>query len=101
MKGIAVSVKAFLPTANPSYAAFLAMISAGSVFPAEMLVGYVGYQVAKVAAGKMIEILAKENPKVFFAAVHPGMIETDGFRKSGYTTDMLAMDDGKSMSNSR
>ncbi|KAF2468316.1 short chain dehydrogenase, partial [Lindgomyces ingoldianus] len=95
VKAIAVMVKAFLPTASPTYAAFLAMISAGSVFPAQMLVGYAGYQVAKVAAAKMIEILAEENPNVFFAAVHPGMVETDGFRKSGYTTDMLAMDDVK------
>jgi NAD(P)-dependent dehydrogenase (short-subunit alcohol dehydrogenase family) len=87
--------KAFLPTANPTYAAFLAMISAGSVLPAQMLVGYAAYQTGKVAAAKIIEILAKENPSVFFAAVHPGMVETDGFHKSGYTTDMLPMDDGK------
>jgi NAD(P)-dependent dehydrogenase (short-subunit alcohol dehydrogenase family) len=71
------------------------MISAGCVFPAQMLVGYAGYQVAKLAAAKTIEILAHENPSVVFAAVHPGMVETDMFRKSGYTTDMLAMDTGE------
>ena len=95
VKGIAVMAKAFLPTASPTYAAFLVMISAGSVFPASMLVGYAGYQAAKVAAAKTIEILAQENPNVFFATVHPGMIETDGFRKSGYTKDMVPVDDVK------
>lgn len=57
-----------------------------------MLVGLSGYLVAKMALAKTIEFLALENPNVSFVAIHPGMVDTDLFRASGATPDMLAMD---------
>lgn len=57
-----------------------------------MLVGLSGYLVAKLALAKTVEFLALENPHVTFMSIHPGMVDTDLFRASGATPDMLAMD---------
>lgn len=87
-------MKALLPKAAPG-AGVLTLVGGSLVFPTSMLVGLSGYLVSKMALAKTIEFLALENPDVFFAAVHPGMVDTDIFRRSGATPDMLAMDTRK------
>ncbi|KAK8097745.1 NADP(+)-dependent dehydrogenase [Apiospora kogelbergensis] len=94
VKSFVLLVKALLPKAAPG-AAVLALVGGSLVFPTSMLVGLSGYLVSKMALAKTIEFLALENPDVFFAAVHPGMVDTDIFRRSGAIPDMLAMDTPK------
>jgi NAD(P)-dependent dehydrogenase (short-subunit alcohol dehydrogenase family) len=95
LKSALIVAKSFLPTADSTHAAFLTYIGGSVVFPTQMLVGLSGYLVAKLALAKTIEFLALENPHVSFLAVHPGMVDTDLFRASGATPDMLAMDTPK------
>ena len=61
-----------------------------------MLPGLSAYISSKLAQVKMLEFLAAENPNVFVASVHPGMVETAIFRKSGAKAEQLPMDKGKS-----
>lgn len=94
VKSTIIAVKYLLPKASRN-AAVLTYIGGSLVFPTQMLVGLSGYLVAKMALVKTMEYLAHENPDVFFSAVHPGMVDTDIFRKSGATPDTLAMDSPK------
>jgi NAD(P)-dependent dehydrogenase (short-subunit alcohol dehydrogenase family) len=96
LKSTLIVAKGFLPTANTAHATFLTYVGGSIVFPTSMLVGLSGYLVAKMALAKTIEFLALENPAISFIAVHPGMVDTDLFRASGATPDMLAMDSRKS-----
>jgi len=57
-----------------------------------MMAGLSAYQSSKVAQAKVLEFLAAENPNLFVANLHPGMIETDVFNKSGGKADQLPMD---------
>jgi NAD(P)-dependent dehydrogenase (short-subunit alcohol dehydrogenase family) len=66
--------------------------------PTKMLLGLSAYQNSKLAVVKTMEYLALENPNIFCVAVHPGMVDTDIFRKSGATPDMLPMDNGRLLS---
>ena len=59
-----------------------------------MVPGLSAYLSSKLALHKVLEFVAAENPTVFAAALHPGMIETDVFRKSGGDKEMLPMDSG-------
>jgi hypothetical protein len=58
-------------------------------------IGISGYLTSKLAQIKTLEFLAAENPKLFVCSVHPGMIETSIFLKSGATPDALPMDTGQ------
>lgn len=95
MKSAIIFAKYFFPTANPARASLLAVISGSIVMPTKMLVGLSAYQNSKLALIKTVEYLAVENPNIFCAAVHPGMVDTDIFRKAGATPDALPMDDRK------
>lgn len=86
--------KAFLPTANPTQAAFLGVTTDVSLMPAVYLPGLSAYTASKLAQAKMFEFIAAENPNIFVATVNPGMIETDNFYRTGGTTDKLPMDTG-------
>ncbi len=44
---------------------------------------------------KILEFLAVENPSVFVASVHPGIVDTKIFRKSGIKPEMFPMDSGE------
>ena len=57
-----------------------------------MVPGLSAYMASKLAQTKLIEYLAAENPNVFAASVHPGMVETDVFTKSGAKAESLPMD---------
>jgi NAD(P)-dependent dehydrogenase (short-subunit alcohol dehydrogenase family) len=96
LKSLVIFVKYFFPTANPTRAAALAVISGSLVMPTKMLLGMSAYQNSKLAVIKTMEYLALENPNIFCASVHPGMVDTALFRKSGATPEVLPMDDGES-----
>ncbi|KAK3984441.1 hypothetical protein QBC44DRAFT_388398 [Cladorrhinum sp. PSN332] len=91
VQGTVSTAKAFLPTADPSSAAFLGVTSDTSLVPAAYLPGLVAYVSSKLAQAKVYEFLAAEYPSVFVATVHPGMVDTNNFRASGATPENLPM----------
>jgi NAD(P)-dependent dehydrogenase (short-subunit alcohol dehydrogenase family) len=94
VKGTLLTAKAFLPTADRPNAAFLGVISDVSILPAAYLPGLSGYVTSKLAQAKIFEFVAAENPDVFVATMHPGMVETDNFNRTGAKADQLPMDKG-------
>jgi NAD(P)-dependent dehydrogenase (short-subunit alcohol dehydrogenase family) len=95
VKSIVVAATTLLPKANPVRAVVLAVTAGAICFPTKQVIGLSGYLVSKLAQIKTIEFLAAENPNIFACSVHPGMIETKMFLKSGATPDMLPMDTGE------
>lgn len=89
-----IASNAFLPTANPTSAAVVAL-TAAVVFPAARLVKLSAYISSKLTLIKMMEFLAAENPTVFAAALHPGMVDTNILRSSGADPSKLPIDSGK------
>lgn len=87
-------VKAFLPTAISSGAAILGVTTGVISMPPAMLPGLSAYISSKSAQVKLLEFVAAENPNLFVATVHPGMIETAMFSKSGGQAAALPMDKG-------
>jgi NAD(P)-dependent dehydrogenase (short-subunit alcohol dehydrogenase family) len=90
-----LAIQTFLPTANPKHAAVLGLTTGTTALPTAMLPGLSAYISAKLALTKFIEFVAVENPHIFAATVHPGMVETAIFTKSGAKADALPMDKGK------
>lgn len=82
----------FLPTANPSHASIVALTTGTTALPAVALPGLSAYMASKLAQTKIIEFLAAENPNIFAVTLHPGMVETDIFTKSGAKAEALPMD---------
>ncbi|KAL8720884.1 MAG: hypothetical protein Q9225_002329 [Loekoesia sp. 1 TL-2023] len=95
VKSIIIAATAFLPTANKTHATILGVTAGAFVLPPAATLGLSAYLTSKVSMVKILEYLAAENPSVFVASVHPGMVDTMMFRKSGATPDMLPMDSGK------
>ncbi|RDL36810.1 putative short chain dehydrogenase protein [Venustampulla echinocandica] len=93
--GTFLAARAFLPTADPSQAAILGVISDTSLLPVSYLTGLSSYVSSKLAQAKVYEFLAAENPNIFIATIHPGVIETNTFNRSGATAENLPMDKGK------
>ncbi|OLN85285.1 Short-chain type dehydrogenase/reductase [Colletotrichum chlorophyti] len=91
-KGTYLVTKAFLPTANPSHAAVIALTTGTTALPAAAVLGLSAYMASKLAQTKIIEFLAAENPNLFAVTLHPGMVETDIFKKSGAKAEALPMD---------
>ncbi|TKW56776.1 3-hydroxybutyrate dehydrogenase type 2, partial [Colletotrichum tanaceti] len=91
-KGTYLVAKSFLPTANPSHASVVALTTGTTALPAVALPGLSAYMASKLAQTKIIEFLAAENPNLFAATLHPGMVETDIFKKSGAKAEALPMD---------
>lgn len=89
-----IAANAFLPTANPTHAAVVAL-TAAVVFPAARLKGLSAYISSKLSLIKIMEFLAAENPTVFAVALHPGMIDTNILRSSGADPSKLPIDSGK------
>lgn len=87
--------KVFLPTANPEHAAIIGIATAVMAFSSQSTAGGSAYFTSKLALIKLMEYLAAENPKVFTAAIQPGMHETDCFRKSLADPKLLPMDKSK------
>ncbi|RAL06172.1 SDR family NAD(P)-dependent oxidoreductase [Aspergillus ibericus CBS 121593] len=91
IKGTYLPIKHLLPTANPTHATLIAL-TAATTFPANMVPGLSAYMSSKLALHKVIEYVAAENPGIFAVALHPGMVETGVFRKSGGDKEVLPMD---------
>lgn len=89
-----IATNVLLPTANPTHVAVVAL-TAAVVFPAAKLNGLSAYISSKLALIKIVEFLAAENPTVFAAALHPGMINTSILRSSGADPSTLPLDSGK------
>ncbi len=86
-----VTCQAFLAT-KPTHHATIIGISAGIVsLPAAHLVRSSAYTSSKMAAVKLLEILAAENPDVHIVSLHPGVVETAMLQKSGMKAET---DDG-------
>jgi short-subunit dehydrogenase len=94
VKGTMTAANVFLPTANPTHAALLGLTTGTVSLPTVMLPGLSAYISSKLAQVKLLEFLAAENPNVFVASVHPGMVETAVFTKSGAKAEALPMDKG-------
>ncbi|KAM7184207.1 hypothetical protein V8F20_012309 [Naviculisporaceae sp. PSN 640] len=90
--GTALTAKAFLPTADATSASFLGITSDTSLLPPAYLPGLAAYVSTKLAQAKIYEFLAAENPNVFIATVHPGMVDTKNFRATGASPENLPMD---------
>ncbi|KAI4865448.1 short chain dehydrogenase [Hypoxylon rubiginosum] len=84
--------KAFLPTANNAHVTILAVTTWLAAALTTMLPGLSAYMTSKLAQTKRIEFVSPENPSVFAATVHPSMVVTDMFNKSGGKEEALAMD---------
>jgi NAD(P)-dependent dehydrogenase (short-subunit alcohol dehydrogenase family) len=95
VKGTFLALKAFTPTANPSHAAVLAVITGMVAAPAKTFPKISSYIAAKLAEEKIIEFLAADKPHIFAASVHPGLVETAIFHKSGATASALPVDKGR------
>ncbi|KAL3458384.1 hypothetical protein BJX64DRAFT_279886 [Aspergillus heterothallicus] len=93
VKGTMVASKVFLPTANTEHAAIIGLTSGPLVFPPSATTGASPYFASKLALIKVMEFLAAENPNVFAAALHPGMIDTPILRKFGTDPKHLPVDD--------
>lgn len=98
VKSALITAKVFLPTAGQTHAVLLGTVSGAFNFPTKMTVGLSSYLVSKMALVKTLEYLSVENPNLFTASIHPGMVDTGVFRKSGATPDKLPMDTRESKS---
>ncbi|KAL8650691.1 MAG: hypothetical protein Q9210_003684 [Variospora velana] len=81
VKGAVICIQAFLPTRNPSSSASTAIIGINTAMvrvPAGVgwATGTSAYTSSKIAQLKLMEFLAAENPEVFVASVHPGVVKT-------------------------
>ncbi|KAL8895273.1 MAG: hypothetical protein Q9207_008235 [Kuettlingeria erythrocarpa] len=81
VKGAVACIQAFIPTRNPSPSVPTSIIgiNAGMVHvPAGVgpASGASAYASSKMAQLKLMEFLAAENPDLFVASVHPGVVET-------------------------
>lgn len=92
VKALFLAIKVFMPAKNASHATVLAVTSGVTPLPSSMLAGLSAYVASKLAQTKLIEFLASEQPDVFAATVHPGMVETAIFTKSGGKAEALPMD---------
>ncbi|KAF2759929.1 NAD(P)-binding protein [Pseudovirgaria hyperparasitica] len=92
VKSTIVGVQSFAPTAAKDHAAIVAPVGGSMQLPTKLLAGLSGYLTAKLAVVRIMEFLSVENPSIFFATYHPGMVDTEVFRRSGATPDMLPMD---------
>jgi NAD(P)-dependent dehydrogenase (short-subunit alcohol dehydrogenase family) len=93
LKGSLIAVKSLLPTANPAHATVIGY-TAAITFPATMLTGLSAYGISKLAIVKLMEYIAAENPSIFTAALHPGMVETEIFKGSGTDPAAVPLDSG-------
>jgi short-subunit dehydrogenase len=91
-----VAAKVFLATANLTHATILGVTTGTAALPTSMFPGLSAYIGSKFALIKFLEFLASENPNVFVASLHPGMVETETFKASGAKAEALPMDTGES-----
>lgn len=76
VKDTFLALKAFKPFTEPSHATVLSLITGTAALPAKALPNLSSYLASKAAQTKVIEFLPVENPNIFAAAIHSGMVET-------------------------
>lgn len=89
--------QAFLPTRKPNAA--IIGITAGSVqLPPSLPFnqGRSAYNSSKIAQLKLLENLAAENPDVFVASVHPGVVMTEMSEDADAHALSIPIDDSES-----
>lgn len=59
-----------------------------------MLPGSSAYAGSKLGQIKVLEFLTADDSDVFVANLHPGMVDTDVFRKSGRRAEVMPMNNG-------
>jgi len=90
--------QAFLPTHRPNSA--IIGITAGSLQMPPILPfnqGRSAYNSSKIAQVKLLENLAAENPDIFVASVHPGVVMTEMAKEASAHTQAVPIDDSKSI----
>ncbi|KAI3391349.1 hypothetical protein diail_7500 [Diaporthe ilicicola] len=92
VKGTFLALKAFKPFAEPSHATVLSLVTGMAALPPKNLPNLSSYLASKLAQAKVIEFLPVENPNIFAATIHPGIVETAIFNKSGADSTKLPMD---------
>lgn len=95
LKGPFLALKSFVPTANSSHAAVLSLTSGMTAAPAKSFPRLSAYMTSKFAHAKMMEFLPLDQPHIFAATVHPGMVETAIFTKAGGVASNRPMDKGE------
>lgn len=86
------TIKALLPAARSPGAAILG-VSTGIIGMSPIsLPGLSAYLGSKIALVSLLEFVAAENPGIFVASVHPGVVETVMFHKSGFEAETSPMD---------
>ena len=74
----------------------LGVTAGGVVLPPVHLAGLSAYFTSKTAQIKLMEWIGSENPNIFTASVHPGVIDTKMLRDSGLSG--LPYDTGRCLS---
>ncbi|KPM41108.1 hypothetical protein AK830_g5452 [Neonectria ditissima] len=92
VKGTLILSKAFLKYGSKSPT--LVHVSTGGCHIAPMPANS-AYAVSKMAAAKMMEYFAFENPQVRVHIIHPGVVQTDMYKKSSEGGLEFAFDDSK------
>ncbi|KFY94153.1 hypothetical protein V498_04020 [Pseudogymnoascus sp. VKM F-4517 (FW-2822)] len=93
--GTAIVTQQFLKALDrPKNAIVLNVVSAAAHirFP---LSGWSGYSASKLAQARVFEYIRFEHPDVRFINVHPGVVDTDGFKRCGAAVPPGGMTDGK------
>ncbi|KAH8678450.1 hypothetical protein BX600DRAFT_532354 [Xylariales sp. PMI_506] len=73
-------VRAFLPRATRGGGASIINVTTAATV-LSYLPGYSGYRASKIAAYKLFEFVAYENPDIFVLHLHPGLIPTEGLQR--------------------
>ncbi|KAK5107074.1 hypothetical protein LTR62_001892 [Meristemomyces frigidus] len=82
VKGTFNLTQAFLPSRNP--ASILIGINAATIqIPGDFARNFSAYNSSKLAALKILEILAAEHPDLHVVSMHPGVVESNMTRKVG------------------
>jgi NAD(P)-dependent dehydrogenase (short-subunit alcohol dehydrogenase family) len=92
VRGALNLLQAFLPYAAAD--AVLINVSTGMAHMAPVQ-GMSAYHVGKAANLKMVDCFAEENPNIRVVSIHPGLVQTDLFKKSGMDSAAAEFDDSK------
>lgn len=98
VKSVIIAALAFIPTANRAHATMLGVMAGAICFSPAGSPGLSAYLNSKIAKLKTLEFLAAENPRIFVASVHPGMVDTGIFQRSGAKPELFPMDSGEFLS---
>ena len=82
VKGTLSTGRAFFPSRKKD-ASVIGVSTNAYEFPSSFLDGFSAYVTSKLAQGRLMQMLAAENPDVFIGVMHPGIIETEMMVNSG------------------